>query len=74
MVLRSDAAVDADGVRSPINYASSYLDLDFLYGRSEEEAEALRTMEDGLMNVTDAGVPFQNADGTWLVSGMRCDT
>lgn len=54
-------------MRSPINYASAYIDLDFVYGRSTEEAEALRTMENGLMNVTETGVPFQNADGTWLV-------
>lgn len=65
---RSDAAEGTDGVRSPINNASSYIDLDFVYGRSAEEAELLRTMEDGFMNVTDSGVPFQNEDGTWLVS------
>ena len=66
---RSDAAVGRDGVRSPINYATSYLDLDFVYGRSEAESNALRTMENGLMNVTETGVPFQDADGTWLVRG-----
>eukprot|EP00752_Nemacystus_decipiens_P001683 g1633.t1 len=71
---RSDAAVGADGVRNPINYATSYLDLDFVYGRSAEEAEALRTMENGLMNVTDTGVPFQNADGTWLIADQRTAT
>ncbi|CAB1097428.1 unnamed protein product [Ectocarpus sp. CCAP 1310/34] len=65
---RSDAAEGTDGVRSPINYASSYIDLDFVYGRSAEAAELLRTMEGGFMNVTDSGVPFQNEDGTWLVS------
>ena len=63
---RSDAAV-ADSVRSPVNYATAYIDLDFVYGRSEAEAEALRTLEGGFMNVTDSGVPQQNADGTWLV-------
>lgn len=67
---RSEAAVDEDGddVRSPINYATAYVDLDFIYGRSEAEAAALRTLEGGLMNVTETGVPFQNADGTWLVN------
>ncbi|CAM9319824.1 unnamed protein product, partial [Pylaiella littoralis] len=68
---RSDAAIDADGVRSPINYASSYLDLDFLYGRTAEEAEVLRTLEGGLMKVTARGVPYQNADGTWLIADQR---
>ncbi|CAM9820602.1 unnamed protein product, partial [Ectocarpus sp. 4 AP-2014] len=68
---RSDAAEGTDGVRSPINYASSYIDLDFVYGRSAEEAELLRTMEDGFMNVTDSGVPFQNEDGTWLMADQR---
>lgn len=68
---RSDAAEGTDGVRSPINYASSYIDLDFVYGRSAEDAAVLRTLEDGLMNITDSGVPFQNEDGTWLVSVGR---
>eukprot|EP00903_Cladosiphon_okamuranus_P015565 g14370.t1 len=68
---RSDAAIGANGVRSPINYATSYIDLDFVYGRSAEEAEALRTMENGFMNVTETGVPFQNADGTWLIADQR---
>ena len=66
---RSDAEV-ADSVRSPVNYATAHIDLDFVYGRSEEEAKALRTLEGGLMNVTGNGVPFRHADGTWLVS--RC--
>ena len=67
---RSDSGV-AGSVRSPINYATAYIDLDFVYGRSEEEAEALRTLEGGTMNITASGVPFQNEDGTWLVSGVR---
>ena len=60
--------MDSDGVRSPINYATAYLDLDFIYGRSEDEAESLRTLEGGLMNITDEGWPIQNPDGTWLVN------
>lgn len=63
---RSEAAV-TDSVRNPINYATAFMDLDFLYGRSEEEANALRTFERGLMNITDSGVPFRNKNGTWLV-------
>ena len=68
---RSDAAVGPDVVRSPFNYATSYIDLDFMYGRSDEEAKEFRAMDGGLMNVTDTGVPFQNADGTWMVSWRR---
>lgn len=71
---RSDAELAAGSdygsgsVRNPVNYATAYIDLDFVYGRSEAEAEALRTMEGGLMNITASGVPFREADGTWLVS------
>lgn len=65
---RSDAAAGSDSVRSPVNYATSYIDLDFMYGRSEEEAKGFRKLEGGLMNVTASGVPFQNVDGTWMVS------
>ncbi|CAM9558139.1 unnamed protein product [Pylaiella littoralis] len=68
---RSDAAVGADGARSPINYATSYLDLDFVYGRTAEEAEVLRTLEGGFMNITARGTPYQNADGTWLIADQR---
>eukprot|EP00904_Undaria_pinnatifida_P011031 jgi/Undpi1/7058/HiC_scaffold_21.g09532.m1 len=68
---RSDAAVGPDFVRSPFNYATSYIDLDFMYGRSDEEAKEFRAMDGGLMNVTDTGVPFQNADGTWMIPDQR---
>eukprot|EP00904_Undaria_pinnatifida_P011027 jgi/Undpi1/7054/HiC_scaffold_21.g09528.m1 len=68
---RSDAAVGSDSVRSPVNYATSYIDLDFMYGRTEKEAKGFRTMDGGLMNVTDTGVPFQNADGTWMIPDQR---
>lgn len=65
---RSDAEVDSSsGVRNPINYATSYIDLDFMYGRSEDTAVDLRAMKDGLMNISDHGTPFQNRDGTWKV-------
>lgn len=65
---RSDASVSDDSVRNPTNYATSFIDLDFVYGRSEEEARALRSFEGGFMNMTEGGRPFRNADGTWLVS------
>lgn len=69
---RSDAEVgSSSGVRNPINYATSYIDLDFVYGRSEEAAVALRTMEDGLMDISDDGTPFHNEDGTWKVIHAR---
>ena len=55
-------------MRNPLNLATSYIDLDFMYGRSVEEAEALRTMENGYMNLTEDGMPVRNDDGTWLVS------
>lgn len=63
---RSEAAV-VSSVRNPVNYATAFIDLDFMYGRSKEEADALRSFDSGLMNVTDSGVPFRNEDGTWLV-------
>ena len=55
-------------MRNPLNLATSYIDLDFMYGRSVEEAEALRTMENGYMNLAEDGMPVRNDDGTWLVS------
>ena len=55
-------------MRNPLNLATSYIDLDFMYGRSVEAAEALRTMENGYMNLTEDGMPVKNDDGTWLVS------
>ena len=64
---RSNAGMDNNSVRSPINYATAYIDLDFVYGRNELDAEELRTLEGGMMNITENGVPFRNADGTWLV-------
>lgn len=60
--------LEGSGVQNPLNMATAFLDLDFMYGRSEAEAEALRTMEDGFMTVSDDGMPLQNDDGTWLVS------
>lgn len=56
------------GVQNPVNLATAYLDLDFVYGRSATAAEALRTSEGGLMSLSDSGIPLQNDDGTWLVS------
>lgn len=65
---RSDGSIDeGEGYRNPVNYATSYLDLDFVYSRSEEEAQALRTLEGGFMKVSASGIPLRNSDGTWLV-------
>lgn len=66
-VVASSDASDNSSVRNPLNFATSYIDLDFVYGRSEEEAAALRDLEGGLMTMSESGVPVQNADGTWLV-------
>lgn len=63
----SSVATGNESVRSPINYATAYIDLDFIYGRSEVEAQDLRTLEGGFLNITDSGLPHQNADGTWKV-------
>lgn len=68
---RSDAELDSNlGFRQPLNYATAYLDLDFVYGRSKAEAEALRTLEGGLMTLATDGLPVQNNDNTWLVSSI----
>lgn len=70
---RSQSETDAEdnGTRSPINYATAYLDLDWLYGRDNESARAIRTLELGYLNVTTAKLPHLLPDGTWLVSGTR---
>lgn len=55
--------------RNPINYATSYVDLDFVYGRSKDESDSLRSFNgDGKLVVDDNGLPVQNDEGTWLVS------
>lgn len=71
---RSDAALSDDGgvlpaaTRSPTNYATAYIDLDFVYGRSEEEAEEFRELEGGRMSLTSDRLPLRSADGeSWLV-------
>ncbi|CBJ26336.1 peroxinectin precursor [Ectocarpus siliculosus] len=76
---RSDAALsDDDGAlgeetRSPVNYATAFVDLDFVYGRSEDEAAALRSSADGdgFMALTENGLPYVNDDGTWLIADQR---
>lgn len=66
---RSDAEVVAGTSRNPINYATSFIDLDFVYGRSKDESDSLRGLNgDGKLLVDDSGLPVQNDDGTWLVS------
>lgn len=65
---RSDAEVTATS-RNPINYATSYIDLDFVYGRSKDESDRLRGVDgDGKLAIGDDGLPVKNDDGTWLVS------
>lgn len=59
--------------RNPINYATAFLDLDFLYGRDETTAEWLREMDGGLMRLDDNDLPFLNDDGTWQVEYMIRD-
>ena len=73
---RSQSEIDAegDGTRSPINYATSYIDLDWLYGRDKESAAALRTLNAGNMNLTTAELPHLRPDGTWLVSEAQSHT
>lgn len=65
---RSEAEVAGES-RNPINYATSYLDLDFVYGRSKDESDKLRSFDgDGKLVIDVNGLPVQNEDGTWLVS------
>lgn len=66
--LASSAADGGEAVRSPVNYATAYLDLDFVYGRTEVEARALRTQEGGFMNVSESGIPHPDGEGGWKVS------
>eukprot|EP00752_Nemacystus_decipiens_P002581 g2416.t2 len=75
---RSDASVSDDGgalpapTRSPTNYATSFIDLDFVYGRSEEEAQEFRELEGGRMSLTDDELPLRSADGeSWLIADQR---
>ena len=64
---RSDAEVVL-GTRQPLNRATSYLDLDFVYGRSEAEAMSLRELQGGLMKLNEDGLPERSENGSWLVS------
>lgn len=58
--------------RNPINYATAFLDLDFLYGRDEATAESLRKMEGGLMLLDDDDLPILHEDGsTWQVGTSK---
>ncbi|CAN0570873.1 unnamed protein product, partial [Ectocarpus sp. 12 AP-2014] len=70
---RSKAGEDAGGeeARSPINYATAFVDLDWLYGRDEATSASLRTEDGGYMNMTDDELPHLLDDGTWLVADQR---
>lgn len=59
---------DGDGARSPINYATAFVDLDWLYGRSTDAADEIRMFEGGYLNLTDDELPHLLPDGSWLVS------
>ena len=57
------------GTRQPLNRAMSYLDLDFVYGRSEAEAMSLRELQGGFMKLDEDGLPERGTEnGSWLVS------
>eukprot|EP00904_Undaria_pinnatifida_P011388 jgi/Undpi1/737/HiC_scaffold_10.g04201.m1 len=73
---RSRGEIDTErgGTRSPINYATAYVDLDWLYGRDEDSATALRTLESGYLNLTAEELPHLLPDGTWLVADQRPTT
>lgn len=64
---RSEAALDSEGVRQPLNHATAYLDLDFVYGRTEYDANQLREMKGGLMRL-NGNLPERFENGSWLVS------
>ena len=70
---RSQGELDTegDGTRSPTNFATAFVDLDWIYGRDEDSATALRTSESGYLNLTAAELPHLLPDGTWLVSGTQ---
>ena len=65
---RGEIDTEGDGARSPINYATAYLDLDWLYGRNEDSAAEIRAFESGYLNLTEDQLPHQLADSVWLVS------
>ncbi|CBN76582.1 peroxinectin precursor [Ectocarpus siliculosus] len=70
---RSEAGEDAGGeeARSPINYATAFVDLDWMYGRDEATSASLRTEDGGYMNMTNDELPHLLDDGTWLVADQR---
>ena len=71
---QGEVDVEGDGTRSPINYATAYIDLDWLYGRDEKSAAALRTLNAGNLNLTADELPHLLPDGTWLVSEAQSQT
>ncbi|CAM9869802.1 unnamed protein product, partial [Ectocarpus sp. 12 AP-2014] len=70
--LSDDDGANSVETRSPVNYATAFIDLDFVYGRSEEDAATLRSSDgNGFMAVTEKGLPYLNDDGTWLIADQR---
>ncbi|CAN0260725.1 unnamed protein product, partial [Discosporangium mesarthrocarpum] len=59
------------GPRKPINFATAYIDLDFVYGRDQETADALRLKENGMMVLTEDGLPERLSDGSWRLADQR---
>ncbi|CAM9856213.1 unnamed protein product, partial [Choristocarpus tenellus] len=71
---RSESSLGGSGdsnARAPINYATAYFDLDFVYGRDQESANELRAMEGGLMTLGDNGMPMELSNGLWLLADQR---
>ena len=69
---RTQAQINTEGdeARSPINYATAFVDLDWLYGRDEDTAAEIRAFESGYLNLTEDQLPHHLADGSWLVSSI----
>lgn len=61
---------------TPLNEATAYYDLDFLYGRTADIAASLRELEGGRMKLTAEGLPLTVTDPTtgvtsWLLGDQR---
>jgi hypothetical protein len=66
------AEVDvASGTRQVLNFRTSFLDLDSLYGRTAAEALILREEAGGRMLLTQQGLPMRTSSGSWMVADGR---
>jgi hypothetical protein len=69
--ISADTTTSNSSARLPINAATSFMDLDCLYGRTEEAAAELRDpSKPGKMLLDDAGLPLVR-DGAWLIADQR---